>query len=257
MLKLVLLNIGLIVIISAVLFVLNKLIKSEKGRDICLLISSVLTILCHYSSLLYHYLSNGTQMDFLRSNPNLILPIYPCNVVMWCCLIYGLLKNKKSKFADYLVDYIFWFGIVSCLVGMFANVDFVRNPTLADYDVTKGIVAHGFMLLNVLLFVVFKRVKIDLLQNIKHIVISILMMLVIGLYCNLLYTVVVSEETAYNVNSMFLIHSPFDGLPFLKYPLISVAAILLYFAVFVIIDLIKYKKGNRWFNRIKRSTDSE
>ena len=36
-------------------------------------------------------------MDFLRSNPNLLLPIYPCNVVMWLGIVYGVSKNKEKK----------------------------------------------------------------------------------------------------------------------------------------------------------------
>ena len=75
-------------------------------------------------------------MNFLRSNPNLLLPIYPCNVVMWLALVYGCLKNKESKFASFVGDYIFWFGIISALVGMFVNIDFINNPTFKDYDVT-------------------------------------------------------------------------------------------------------------------------
>ena len=78
-------------------------------------------------------------VEYLADNPNLILPIYPCNVVMWSCLIIGLIRNRESRFNKLLTDYVFWFGIFSTLVGMFANVDFINNPTLADYDITKSI----------------------------------------------------------------------------------------------------------------------
>ena len=110
-----------------------------------------MTILLHYSSFLFRCLSNGNAIEYLRETPNLILPIYPCNVVMWSCLILGLLNNRNSKLGALLTDYIFWFGIFSTLVGMFANVDFINNPTLADYEITKSIVAHATLLFNLLL----------------------------------------------------------------------------------------------------------
>ena len=122
--KLIIFNFILILIIVGIVILLKRYVKSSKLQDIVLFIVSLLTVICHYSSILYHYLLDGSQMNFLRSNPNLLLPIYPCNVVMWCCLILGLTKKKESKFGLFLCDYIFWFGLISSLVGMFFNVDF-------------------------------------------------------------------------------------------------------------------------------------
>ena len=61
-----------------------------------------------------------------------------------------------------------WFGIFSRLVGMFANVDFINNPTLKDYEVTKSILAHATLLFNVLLLCVFGHIKVDLIKNMVH-----------------------------------------------------------------------------------------
>ena len=168
---------------------------------------------------------------------------------MWSCLIIGFLKNKESKFYRLLADYIFWFGIFSTLIGMFANVDFIMNPTLADYDITKSIVAHATLLFNVLLLCLFGRIKVDFWQNMKHMIISVIGMYVIGLYCNLVFSVLVSSEAAYDVNSMFIIHSPFEGLDFLKYPIIAVVALVLYFILFTTLEIVKKKKGERWFDK--------
>ena len=250
--KLFIFNGILLIVIITGLFLCKKLVKKEKSQNIVLLLAAILTILCHYSSILYHYLKTGSAMEFLRNNPNLLFPIYPCNVVMWGCLIFGLSKNKKSKVALFLADYLFWFGIVSTTVGMFANIDFFNNPTLRDYDVTKGIVAHATLLFNVLLICVFGYVKIDLLRNIKHIIVAVIMMFLIGAYCNLLFEVLVSTEKAYYINSMFMIHSPFEAIPFLTYPIISSCAIVIYFGLFALLELFKYEKGNRWFNRLKK-----
>lgn len=243
-------NLVLILIISVILFLCKKFVKADRTKNIILLCVSVLTIVCHYSSLLYHHFLDKSALTFLKQNPNLILPIYPCNVVMWSCLIFALCKNKQSKFAQFLADYIFWFGIISALVGMFANVDFIRNPNLLNYDITKGIVAHAIMLLNVLLIPFFGHIKINLEKNILNITISIVLMYIIGLYCNLVFRVLVSEQSAYMVNSMFILHSPFEGVEFLTYPIIALISFGFYFIIFNICELFAYKRGNRWFNRI-------
>lgn len=256
MLKLFIFNVILILIIVVFLIIIKKNVKDDKVKNIILLISSVITILFHYSSFIFVFISNGDSIKYLSSTPNLILPIYPCNVVMWSCLIFGLTKNKNSKFANFLVDYIFWFGIFSTLVGMFANVDFINNPTLLDYEITKSIAAHGTLLFNVLLLALFGYVKIDFKRNMANMVIAVLLMYVIGLYCNLVFEVLVSYERAYDINSMFIIHSPFNGVEFLTYPIIAVIALLLYFILFTVAEVIIYKKGKRWFdiiiNKIKK-----
>lgn len=252
MLKLFILNAIIIIVSLLILFVLKKFIKNDKYINLIFIILPILTILCHYSSLLYHQIVDGTALNYLESNPNLILPIYPCNVVMWCMLIYGFNQKEESKFSHFLRDFCFFFGIISALVGMFANVDFINYPHLNDYDIFKGVLAHGFMLLNIFALAFFGRIKIDLIKNMIHIVISIVMMFVVGLYCNIVVRVLSGADYAYQVNSMFILHSPFDGVKFLIYPFIAGIAIVAYFIIFNICELIAYKKGERWFNRIHK-----
>ena len=101
---------------------------------------------------------------------------------------------------------------------MFANVDFINNPTFKDYEVTKSILSHATLLFNVLLIYSFGHIKVDLIKNMIHIVSAVVMMYVIGLYCNKIFEVLVSVEAANSVNSMFILHSPFEAIPFLIYP---------------------------------------
>lgn len=123
---------------------------------------------------------------------------------MWSALIFAFLKNKKSRVGSFFVDYLFWFGIISTLVGMFANVDFINNPTLADYENFKSITAHATLLFNILLLPIFGYIKIDVKRNIANIIISIFVMAVIGCYCNLVFHALVSEAAAYDVNRSVL-----------------------------------------------------
>lgn len=244
MLKLTVFNIFLLIAIAALLVIVKITVRTKKAQRILFLISAVVTILFHYSSFIFLLFKGEGASDYLRSNPNLILPIYPCNVVMWSCLILPLLK-EKSKLAEVLTDYIFWFGIFSTLIGMFANVDFINNPTLADYDIAKSVIAHATLLLNLMMLPIFGKVKISLWRNMKNMLISVVGMYVIGLYCNLIFEVVGSSEKAYDVNSMFIIHSPFEGLDFLRYPVIALVALILYFILFFICDLIKKKSTQK------------
>lgn len=240
--KLLIFNFILIVFIALGLWLIKKYVKRERTKNLIFCVAAVFTILFHYSTLGFKLLTNGNAMEYLRDTPNLILPIYPCNVVMWSALIFAFLKNKNSRVGKFFADYLFWFGIISTLVGMFANVDFINNPTLADYNNFKSIAAHATLLFNVLLLPIFGHIKINIKRNLLNIIISIFVMAAIGFYCNLVFYVLVSAEAAYDVNSMFLIHSPFEGLDFLTYPVIALIAVPIYFAVFVICGRIFQRK---------------
>ena len=256
--KLFIFNFVLIALIAVGLWLIKKFVKQERTRNIILLASAIFTIVFHYSTFIFKLLSGGDAMEYLNATPNLILPIYPCNVVMWSALIFALLKNKNSKLGAFFADYLFWFGIISTLVGMFANVDFIRNPTLADYENVKSIGAHATLLFNVLLLPIFGYVKIDVKRNIMNIIISVFVMAAIGCYCNLVFYALASAETAYEVNSMFLIHSPFAGLDFLTYPVISLIAVPIYFVVFVICDFCVHRKDKRFIDKkLQKSLDEE
>ena len=240
--KLLIFNFILIALIALGLWSVKKYVKSERTKNLIFCVAAVFTILFHYSTLGFKLLTNGNAMEYLRDTPNLILPIYPCNVVMWSALIFAFFKNKDSRVGNFFADYLFWFGIISTLVGMFANVDFINNPTLADYNNFKSIAAHATLLFNVLLLPIFGHIKINIKRNLLNIIISIFVMAAIGFYCNLVFYVLVSAEAAYDVNSMFLIHSPFEGLDFLTYPVIALIAVPIYFAVFVICGRILQRK---------------
>ena len=250
--RLMIFNFILIVIIAVGLWLVKKYVKKDGTKNVILAIAAIVTILFHYSSFAFRLLLGDHAIAYLNENPNLILPIYPCNVVMWSALIFAFLKDKRSRVGSFFADYLFWFGIVSTLVGMFANVDFIKNPTLADYENIKSIGAHATLLFNVLLIRFFGYVKTDVKRNMKSIVISIFVMAVIGGYCNLVFRTLVSEEMAYEVNSMFLIHSPFEEVAFLTYPVIALIAVPIYFTVFVICDRCANKKVGHLDNKLKQ-----
>ena len=246
--KLFLFNFLTIAVIVALLYVVKRFVKSEKQQNILLICASLATVVLHYSIFIYHWFK-GNAIEHLRETPNLILPIYPCNLVMWSAVIFAFCKDKRSKLGAFVGDYVFWFGLLSALVGMFANVDFIMNPTLSDFNITKSVLAHATLLFNILLLPLFGYVKADALRNMRHILFSIVGMLITGIYCNTIFSVMISREAAYDVNSMFLLHSPFEGVGFLTYPVIALIAIPLYLGLFTVCELFAYKKGDRYYNR--------
>lgn len=252
MLKLALFNVILIGLCVAGAVLCKKFARTDKAKRTILMIVSLSIVACHYSSLLFHLIADGTVWDHLSGNPNLLLPIYPCNVVMWCCVILCFVDFRSRLFA-FLTDYIFLFGLPSALVGMFANVDFVRNPSLLNYDVTTGIIAHAIMLFNVILLPVFGFYKINFTKNLIHILWSIVGMFLIGCYCNIVCRVIGSESYAYQVNSMFLLHSPFENIPFLKYPLIAGVAAVAYAIILFSGEKLFCKNKTKTFSDSKKS----
>ena len=253
MYQLLILNTSFFTAFAVILSIIKKRVKTELTKNILLLVAPIITLLVHYSQFIYDVMTGGDIMAHLSANPNLYMPLYPCNIVMWLTLIFALLKNKNSKFGEFCVDFIFWFGVAAAVIGMFANEDFIRTKSIADYAILKSIIAHATLLFNVLLLPIFGYVKIDVKRNFKNIIISLLMMGIIGAYCTLIFHALVSEAQAYFINSMFIVHSPFAGLDFLTYPVVALIAVPVYFVLFVICDLCAHKKGERFYNKTKNN----
>jgi hypothetical protein len=87
--KLIIFNFILIAVITLVLWLIKKYVKRERVQNVILGAAAIFTILFHYSAFLFELVSGGNGMAYLSDTPNLILPIYPCNVVMWSALIFA------------------------------------------------------------------------------------------------------------------------------------------------------------------------
>lgn len=251
MLKLVVFVISMLALIAGACVLLGKKVKEEKTKRLILLVCSILTVVVHYSSILYHFIAEGDATTVIVHNPQYLLPIYPCNVVMWLCVLVAFIKDNKSKLFVALVEFITFFGILSGVIGMSLNFDFIANPTFLDYDVTKGMFSHSLMILNCCLFAVFGYVKISTPRNMISILIGIAILWIVGSYNNLTFELLTDYSLA-SINSMFLVCSPFDGIPWLTfYPIVGMMLVL-YFIFFNTFELIAFKKGNRWFEKLKK-----
>lgn len=250
MFKLIVFVITMLLAIAGACILLWRKVKEEKTKRIVLFVCSILTVLVHYSSILYHFIAEGDATTVIVHNPQYLLPIYPCNVVMWLCVIVALIKDSKSKVFITLSEFITFFGIFSGVLGMSLNFDFIANPTFLDYDVTKGMISHSFMILNCCLFPVFGYIKINTPRNMVSVLVGVLILLLVGSYNNITFKLLTTYSLE-SINSMFLVCSPFKEVPWLTFFPIVGMMLFLYLVFFNVFELIAYKKGNRWFDNIK------
>ena len=64
---------------AALLVLFGKFVKEQKSKERILKFFAILTVAIHYSSLWVDYFTNGGEATIEN---NMILPVYPCNVVM-------------------------------------------------------------------------------------------------------------------------------------------------------------------------------
>lgn len=131
-------------ILTAILLVLaGKFATDDKSKNFILKFSAFITVVIHFSNLWVDYFVSGGNA--LIEN-NHILPVYPCNVVMWMLLAAAFMENKKGLLFQLLGEFCFYGGTVCGIIGIVLNANFGNNPTLADYDILKGLLSHSTML---------------------------------------------------------------------------------------------------------------
>ena len=228
----------------------KRFIDTEKEVRILFLVLPILTVLAQYSGILFTLIKGDNVTQYILDNPNLLFPIFPCNVVMWSLLIVGIFFNKReTRVIQIFIDFCFFFGILAGLIGLVANVDFLQNPSITNFNGAKSIVSHALMITNIVALAFYKVVKIDLTPNYIHLVIGVLVMGLIGVINNIMCWIIKGEEYAIEINSMYMLRPSYSKISWLKYQIVVPIGLVLYFGVFTIIDLIAYKKGNRFYNR--------
>lgn len=198
---------GLLTVGLLILFRLY--VKTEKSKNFILKFFAIITVVIHYSNLWVDYFVSGGNA--LIEN-NQILPVYPCNVVMWMLLIASLLQNKKRLLFQLLGEFCFYGGTVCGVIGIVLNANFGNNPTLADYDILKGMLSHSTMLFGCLYMLVGKFIRIRVFNTVS-VIAGLSSFVVCGFAVNELYTYFGME--------------PPDGMFLKSNPYISVSPIIL------------------------------
>ena len=228
-------------ILTAMLLVLfPKYAKDDKSKNKILKFFAIITVVIHYSNLWVDYFSNGGTASVENNH---ILPVYPCNVIMWMLLVASLLQNKKSLGFQMLGEFCFYGGTICGIIGIVFNFNFDNTPTLADYDVLKGMVSHSTMLIGCLYLLVGRFIKVRVFNAIS-VAAGLATFVLCGILVNTLY-------------ESFGLEAP-DGMWLKSNPYISVSPMLLgivfviiLFGVLALLDL-RNPAEQRWYSKFCR-----
>lgn len=232
------------IVISSILTVLllalaGVFAKDDKPKNFILKFSAILTVAIHYSNLWIDYFMTGGEATIEN---NQILPVYPCNVVMWMLLVASLIKDKNRILFHVLGEFCFYGGIVCGIVGIVLNKNFGNTPTLADYDILKGMVSHSTMLFGCIYMKTGGFIKIRVF-NALSVTIGLATFVLCGLFVNGLYEHFGMESP----DGMFLYSNPYMPVS----PMIlGIVVILLMFAILALWEL-RLPREDRWYVKLK------
>lgn len=221
----------------------KKVIRKENTKDIVLKSISITVVLIHLSSLYVDFFTNNGEA-FIEDN--ILLPIYPCNIIMWLLVLVAFMKNKTSKLFIVLAQITFVVGTVSGVIGVIVNFNFLNNPTLLDYDILKGLLSHWFMIFGTIYLFVFKYIKLDVVNTTKSVFCGLVLFTLIGIVVNALFYIYEIPS----VNAMYMLYPPIPQLPFINFYTIGLAGLLITFILLNLYEMVTLKKEDRWFNRV-------
>lgn len=230
-------------VIIALLILCKKVIKKEKTKDIVLKSVSLAVVIIHYSSLYVNFFSN---QGVAYVEANMILLIYPCNIVMWLLVIVSFMKNKESKIYKYLSEFTFIGGTLCGVIGVLFNINFLNLPDLGNYEILKGLISHSVMVFGTVYLGVMNYIKIEVKRTTFSIIFGLLIFTTIGAIVNILYYIF----NIPGVNAMFMVEPPIKELPFFNFFTIGILGLLVAFIGLNIYELCALPKEQRWLTKI-------
>ncbi len=232
-------------ILTAVFLALALIfVKNQEKKNLILKASAVITIIIHYSNVWVEFFANAGDITV---ESNHILPMYPCNVVMWLLLITAFIKHKDSLIFKLLSSGCFYVGIVCAVVGILLNANFDANPTLSNYYVLKGLLSHSTMLFGCLYLGLGRFFKVGVLNALGSAFVLFFFVLC-GMIVNGLYDAfgMVSPD------GMMLKGNPYFSLPV---PVLAIFAIMVMFIALALYEL-RLPKEERWYVILCRKVDN-
>ena len=235
-------------IVAVVEVILYKYVHKQENKNLVLKIAAILTVIIHYSSLLYDYLTTKSA----QIEENMIFMVYPCNVGMWCLLLCAFIENKNTKFYYILSEFTFYLGIVGGLIGILFNENYSNTPSLADYHILKGLVSHVTMLFGAIYLKVGSYIRIRI-HNILSVALGYIFMLLNAVF-------VITIEKAYDMeasNPMYLISVPYEAYPWINIWTMGIAGFILLLAIVTIYEIMFVKKEERWYYILRNTLKKE
>ena len=228
------------ILTAALLVLFSQYVKKGLTKNKILKFFAIITVMIHYSNLWVDYFSNGGSATVENNH---ILPVYPCNVVMWMLLAASLLPNKKGLPFQLLGEFCFYGGTICSVIGVALNTNFGNTPTLADYDILKGLLSHSTMLVGCLYLLTGRFIKIRVFNAIS-VAAGLATFVLCGFFVNTLY-------------EAFGLEAP-DGMWLKSNPYLPVSPMLLglifVLALFCILSLweLRLPAEQRWYHKLRR-----
>ena len=219
------------------------ILKNQRANVLALRFFAIITVIIHYSPLWVDFFTEG----YAEVSSVMLLPIHPCNVCMWLLLASSFIPEKNGVVARIVKEFTFWGGTVCGAIGTILNENFGSNPTLADYDVLKGLLSHSTMVIGCILLFTAGFVKIRVFSNVISVVSGLCFFVVDGFIINTLYSIFGLEPC----NSMYLLEAPFSDIPWLITPVMGILAVIFAFSVCMLFEAIALPKEERWYSKIK------
>lgn len=226
-------------ITAVILVVVYKKLHTPAQKDAVLKISAIATVILHYSSLWVDFFTTGTA----EMQESMLLPIYPCNVAMWLLLITAFCKRKLGKAFQMLAEITFYLGLIGGVVGIVINENYANTPSLADWDILKGLLSHSTMLLGCIYVLVGQYIRIRV-YNLFAVVIGLLGLIVDGYIIIGLYRLAKLDPP----NCMFLLENPFPQITWFNPYILGVFAVILVFITTALVEQLTLKKEERWYS---------
>jgi len=231
-------------ITAVILYFSYKKLKTDKQIMKAFRIGTIITLIIHYSDFFKELIVNGK----IVLTDNLLLIVYPCNLIMWLCVFLSFFNDTNSKVFKIVSEFVSFGGLLCAFLGVILNANYCNNPDLTDFGIFKGLLSHNTMIYSQVLLIVTKRVKLSALRNFFTSTFGVLLMMAFGLYDRLLDILFEVNPSDYNA-AMFLFSVPFDSMPWATFPVMMAVGLSVIFVVLNVLELIIYKKGNRWFNK--------
>lgn len=225
------------VLTVALLVLARCFVRDDRSKNRILKFFAIITVVIHYSNLWVDYFGSGGTATIEN---NQILPVYPCNVVMWMLLAASLLQNKKRLLFQLLGEFCFFGGTICGIVGIVFNANFGNTPTLADYDILKGMLSHSTMLFGCLYMLVGGFIRIRVF-NVVSVIAGLSSFVICGVAVNMLY-----EHFGMTApDGMFLRSNPYTSVSPIVLGLWVVALLFCGLALWE----LRLPKEERWYTK--------
>jgi hypothetical protein len=234
------------IVIALLLIVCNKFVKVQRIKDKILKTSAILTVIIHYSTLYVDFFSTGiAELD-----NTMLLPVYPCNVVMWLLLIVSFMKNRRVKVFETLAVSTFYIGIVGGAIGVLFNEIYLSDPTFSDWDVLNGLLSHSTMTFGCIYLLVGGYINIRV-KNVMSVACGLFLLLADGIAVISLYKLFNMDPP----NCMYLLENPFPQIKWFNPLVLGGIGICVVFVITVLYEQFALVEENRWYVKIKESKE--